>query len=134
MRVPALPLLGLLLLTTPSLADEEFCRIPEAGSWVNPAAQTRQIRRIEITSACIDGQVTAQMRAFTHCAPRDCKWGWTEAFRQADGRLFARFEGFFSAREIIIVRMGERIEALVTIDPHDPKEPNAFHSAIMIRE
>ncbi|GGF02108.1 hypothetical protein H1W37_15095 [Stappia taiwanensis] len=133
MRVSALPLLSLLL-TTPALADEEHCRIPEAGSWVNPAAQTRQIRRIEVTSACIDGEVMARMRAFTHCAPRDCKWGWTEASRRADGRLFARFEGFFSAREIVIVRMGERIEARVTTVPHDPREPKAFHRAIMMRD
>lgn len=133
MRVSALPLLSLLL-TTPSLVDEERCRIPEAGNWLNPAAQTRQIRRIEVTGICIDGQVTARMRAFTHCAPRDCKWGWTEASRQADGRLFARFEGFFSAREIAILRIDEHIEARVTTVPHDPRQPNAFHRAIMIRD
>ncbi|SDU47129.1 hypothetical protein [Stappia sp. ES.058] len=113
---------------------QDPCRIPETGHWINPSARTQQIRRIEIESDCKSGQLVARMRAFTKCAPRDCKWGWTEVYRTSNGRLFARFAGFFGSREIQVIPMGNRIEALVTIDPHDPKEPDAFHAAILSRE
>jgi hypothetical protein len=113
---------------------QDPCRIAETGHWVNPSARTQQIRRIEIESHCEGGRVVARMRAFTKCSPRDCKWGWTEVYRTSNGRLFARFAGFFGSREIQVIPMGNRIEALVTIDPHDPKEPDSFHAAILSRE
>ncbi|WP_051241766.1 hypothetical protein [Stappia stellulata] len=113
---------------------QDPCRVAEAGHWVNPSARTQQIKRIEVESHCENGQLVARMRAFTKCSPRDCKWGWTDAYRTSNGRLFARFPGFFGAREIQVILMGNRIEALVTIDPHDPREPDAFHAAILSRE
>lgn len=117
---------------------EHVCRIPEAGVWINDMAEVRQIRRIEIESFC-EGEgenvrAAVRMRAFTRCSPRDCKWGWQPAYRTAGGRLIARFPGFFGAREIQVIFMGRRIEALVTIDPHDPTEPDSYHAAILARE
>ncbi len=113
---------------------KDRCRIPEVGHWYNSAAQIQQIRRIEIESHCSGGLIVSRMRAFTRCAPRDCKWGWTQAIRLTNGRLIARFPGFFGAREIEIISMGSRIEALVKIDSHDPKVADSFHAAILTRE
>lgn len=113
---------------------DDRCRIPEAGHWYNSEARTQQIRRIEIESHCSGGIIVTRMRAFTRCAPRDCKWGWTDAIRLTNGRLLARFPGFFGAREIEIISMGSRIEALVKIDSHDPKVADSFHAAILARE
>jgi len=113
---------------------QDTCRIPEAGVWINDMAEFKQIRRIEIESFCEGERTAVRMRAFTRCSPRDCKWGWQPAYRTAGGRLIARFPGFFGAREIQVIFMGRRIEALVTIDPHDPTEPDAYHAAILARE
>lgn len=113
---------------------QDPCRIAETGHWVNPSARTQQISRIEIESHCEGGRLVARMRAFTECSPRDCKWGWTDVYRLSNGRLFSRFPGFFGSREIQVIAMGNRIEVLVTIDPHDPREPDSFHAAILSRE
>lgn len=133
--IPLAAALVLFFAAPPSIAyAENRCRIPEAGRWYNPRAATQQVRRIEIESHCSGGQVVSRMRVFTRCSPRDCKWGWTEATRLTNGRLLARFPGLFGAREIEIIRMEDRIEALVKVQSHTPGTPDAFHAAILDRE
>lgn len=116
-----------------AVADDAACRIPETGLWLNPNATTKQIHRIEIASHCERGRIVVKARAFTKCSPRDCKWGWTEAFRSDNGRLNADFTGFFGSRRIEMIPMGDRMEVLVTTDPHT-HAPSQFHSALMQRD
>jgi hypothetical protein len=139
LMLPALSTLFLalaaLLVPTDAIAEERTCITPETGHWINTRARTQQIRRIEIESRCVgkDG-VAFRIRAFVKCAPRDCKWGWVQAHRNATGRIVATFPGLFGAREIEIITMDDRIEALVTLHPHDRNARPEFHAAIMTRQ
>lgn len=126
-------LLTLLALQPPAEAKDK-CRVAEAGRWINPGAAFQQIRVIEIESHCRGKQIVMRMRAFTRCAPRDCKWGWVDATRTRDGRVDAVFPGLFGAREIQVIAMEERVEALVTYRPHDRSTAAEFHAAIMVRD
>lgn len=122
-------------LTAPiAVAAENRCRIPEAGRWYNPRAAMQQVRIIEIESHCSGGRIVSRMRVFTRCAPRDCKWGWTDAIRLTNGRLLARFPGLFGAREVEIIPMDHRIEALVKIQSHTAGVQDGFHAAILERD
>ena len=123
------------ILTAPiAVAAENRCRIPEEGRWYNPRAATQQVRIIEIESHCSGGRIVSRMRVFTRCAPRDCKWGWTDAIRLTNGRLLARFPGLFGAREVEIIPMNHRIEALVKIQSHTAGVQDGFHAAILERD
>lgn len=117
-----------------AVAEDPACRVPETGHWRNPEAATKQIHRIEVASHCERGVIVVKARAFTKCAPRDCKWGWTDAIRTDNGRLTADFPGFFGARRVEMISMGDRMEVLVTVDPHDPLADDRFHGALMRRE
>ena len=129
----ALASITVLLLTVDPARAEDACEVPEVGSWWNEHARNKQVRRVEVESVCENERPVIRMRVFTRCAPRDCKWGWQPAYRTRSGRLAARFPGFFGARSIEVIFMGKRIEVLVTINPHDPRQTDDFHSAILTR-
>uniref|UniRef100_UPI003BA88B76 hypothetical protein n=1 Tax=Stappia sp. TaxID=1870903 RepID=UPI003BA88B76 len=135
--IPLSAVLALALLASapfPAAAADERCQVPEAGRWINRNADYQEIRILEIESHCRGKQIVMRMRAFTRCSPRDCKWGWTDAWRNASGRVEASFPGLFGAREIQVITMEKRIEALVTYRPHDRSNAAEFHAAIMVRD
>lgn len=107
----------------PAAAQEQrsYCPIPEHGTWVTRGAKPRELTQIEVTSRCENDRVFIRARAFTSCIPRDCKWGWTEAFYRADGSLRVELKGFYGVRVIDMRMFGDqRMEATVIADPHDP--------------
>lgn len=133
-----IPVAAALFLSLPASAlaagtPDEY-HVPEAGAWLNPKARMQEIRRIEIESHCRGDQVVMRMRAFTRCSPRDCRWGWVDARRTGQGRIVAVFPGLFGAREIQVIPMEQRIEALVTFRPHDRAKAAEFHAAFMVRD
>jgi hypothetical protein len=135
--IPLLAVVALAFLapaSLPAAATEARCQAPEDGRWINHNADLQQIRIIEIESRCRGNRTEMRMRAFTRCSPRDCKWGWTDAWRNDRGRIEASFPGLFGAREIQVIAMDRRIEALVTYRPHDHSNAAAFHAAIMVRD
>ncbi len=121
--------------TEPRYGDrDQNCMIAEAGEWFNGAAKTNQLRRLEIESECQAGRIVIRIRAFTKCAPRDCKWGWTRARRNGLGQLEVTFSGFFGARSMLLSQMGDRMEAAIALEYHDPLQLDRFETVILTRE
>ncbi|WP_109316322.1 hypothetical protein [Pseudovibrio ascidiaceicola] len=106
----------------------------ELGDWENPKVRLKELSRIEVEGQCLDGQLAVRARAFTSCSPRDCKWGWAPGQLSFSGVLTFRFGGFFKAQHIELRPMGERIQAYVRTENHDPTIPNKTRSYILVRQ
>lgn len=106
----------------------------ELGDWENPKARLKELSQIEVEGQCLDGQLIVRARAFTSCSPRDCKWGWAAGQLSFSGVLTFRFGGFFKAQHIELRPMGERIQAYVRTENHDPTIPNKTRSYILVRQ
>ncbi|AEV35132.1 hypothetical protein PSE_0620 [Pseudovibrio sp. FO-BEG1] len=106
----------------------------ELGKWENPKARLKELSQIEVEGECIDNQLVVRARAFTSCSPRDCKWGWAAGQLSFSGVLTFRFGGFFKAQYIELRPMGQRIQAYVRTENHDPTIPNKTRSYILIRQ
>ncbi|QUS56093.1 hypothetical protein [Pseudovibrio brasiliensis] len=106
----------------------------ELGNWENPKARLKELSQIEVEGECIDNQLVVRARAFTSCSPRDCKWGWAAGQLSFSGVLTFRFGGFFKAQYIELRPMGQRIQAYVRTENHDPTIPNKTRSYILIRQ
>jgi len=106
----------------------------ELGNWENPKARLKELSQIEVEGECIDNQLVVRARAFTSCSPRDCKWGWAAGQLSFSGVLTFRFSGFFKAQYIELRPMGQRIQAYVRTENHDPTIPNKTRSYILIRQ
>ncbi len=113
----------LALSTLPSQAQRIYCPLPEDGVWVNPAAEPKEISRIEVESKCENEQVFVRMRAFTSCIPRDCKWGWTQAELRSDGAIQVLLVGFLSSKKITVKAFGDLLDARVVNVVNDLSEP-----------
>ncbi len=106
----------------------------ELGEWKNPDAHLKELSQIELEGQCLDGQLIVRGRAFTSCSPRDCKWGWAAGKLSFSGVLTFRFIGFFKAQHIELRPMGQRIQAYVRTENHDPEIPTKTRSYILIRQ
>ncbi len=111
-----------------------YCPLPEDGIWVNPKAKAKELSRLEIETKCIDDQVLARMRAFTKCAPRDCKWGWTKAELREGGGLSVLLVGFLSSKYIQVRRFGDYLDTLVIDAAHDEAIPRKKSTYNLIRK
>jgi hypothetical protein len=133
LQTPVLPLLPAL----PAAAQDSAspCPIPEEGIWLTQNAKRKQLTQIEVKSRCDGQQLTIRARAYTSCIPRDCKWGWTEAFYRADGSLRVELKGFYGMR-VIDMRIfgGQRMEATVMADPHDPEVVETITTHMLTRQ
>ncbi len=108
------------------------CDTYEAGEWRNNRPAMRQLSRLEIEADCIENAAVIRVRAHMRCAPRDCKWGWSEGVRIGH-RIVADFNGFFGSRKVSVTAMGDRMEAMVSNFPHDPTANEEHYSVILVR-
>ncbi|GHB25314.1 hypothetical protein GCM10007094_11750 [Pseudovibrio japonicus] len=106
----------------------------ELGVWENPQAQLKDLSRLEIEGECLEGRLAVRARAFTSCSPRDCKWGWADGQRSFSGALTFRFGGFFKSKRVEVRPMGERIQAYVRTENHDPTISDITRSYLLVRE
>ncbi len=113
--------------------QDDACVQPETGVWTNANASGKQIARIEVDTTCPGGTIYYRVRVFVKCAPRDCKWGWTDGFRQSNGRLVADFPGFFAAKHVEMSVAGDRMHTNSTDSFHDRRRPDQHQSAILRR-
>lgn len=136
--VLALQTAGSPVLPVTSAAAQEKaspCPIPEEGTWVTENAKRKQLTEIEVKSRCEGQRLTIRVRAYTSCTPRDCKWGWTEAFYRADGSLRVELKGFYGLRVIDMRIFGDqRMEATVVADPHDPEVVETVTTHMLTRQ
>ncbi|WP_068311403.1 hypothetical protein [Polycladidibacter hongkongensis] len=130
--VPVVQGMFLALATLP--VDAAPCPPFEAGTWINKAADAKEPARVEIEVDCSIKPVELKARVFTRCAPRDCKWGWTSAYRRPDGVLTAEFSGFFSRKELTMRPLGNRLEISVYTHFEDGKRPSAYRSYKLERD
>lgn len=135
--VLALQTPGLPVLPATSAAAQETaspCPVPEEGIWVTQNAKRKQLTQLEVKSRCDGQELTIRARAYTSCIPRDCKWGWTEAFYRADGSLRVELKGFYGMRIIDMRIFGDqRMEATVVADPHDPEVVETITTHMLTR-
>lgn len=126
-----------LFLLTISLAanaqQDDGCVQPETGIWTNAKAVSKQITRLEVTTQCPGGAIYYRVRVFVKCAPRDCKWGWTDGIRLSNGRLIADFPGFFAAKRVEMSVAGDRMHINATDSFHDRTQPDQHQSLILKR-
>ncbi|MEP3278400.1 MAG: hypothetical protein ABJN26_20185 [Stappiaceae bacterium] len=120
-------------LNSATAQQEHGCVKPETGVWTNAKASAKQITRIEVSTKCPGGTIYYRVRVFVKCAPRDCKWGWTDGLRYSNGRLIADFPGFFAAKRVEMSVAGDRMHINATNSFHDRTQPDQFHSAILKR-
>lgn len=106
----------------------------ELGNWENPKARLKELSLIEVEGFCIDGKLAVRARAYTSCSPRDCKWGWAPGKLSFSGVLTFRFGGFFKAQHVELRPMGQRIQAYVRTESHDPVIPTKTRSYILVQK
>ncbi|KZL20490.1 hypothetical protein PsAD2_01422 [Pseudovibrio axinellae] len=106
----------------------------EIGNWENPSAKLNELSSLEVEGTCIENQLIVRARTFTSCSPRDCKWGWAAGALNLNGALTFRFGGFFKAQHIELRPMGERMQAYMRTENHDPTIPEKTRSYILIRQ
>ncbi|WP_068085057.1 hypothetical protein [Polycladidibacter stylochi] len=115
-------------------AASSSCRPSEAGTWVNEQARPKQLSGLQIEAQCSGIDLSFRARAFTRCAPRDCKWGFTKGKRRQDGVLQFLFTGFFSSKTIVVRPMGQRLEVSVTTHFDDPSKPQILENYILEKD
>lgn len=126
----AIPFLVLILVafSAPPADARIYCPLPEHGIWVNPHAKPKELSRLEIETRCVDETVYARMRAFTKCAPRDCKWGWTNAELREGGGLRVMLVGFLGSKVIDVRGFGSSLDAFVTDYTHGQSQVDQVKS------
>lgn len=112
--------------------QDAACTTEEAGEWRAHRPTMQQLSRLEIESDCFEEAAVIRVRAHMRCAPRDCKWGWSEGVRIGH-RIVADFNGFFGSRKISLSAMGDRMEAMVSVFPNDPTAVEEHYSVILVR-
>lgn len=94
--------------------------LPPAGIWANLKAKNHELIRLEITRICRTDQKKKdsslwEIRAYSRCMPRDCKWGREKAKMDAQGRLNVRFQTFSAERIVSLVQKENKIYADIKI-------------------
>ncbi|MBA5776962.1 hypothetical protein H2509_07435 [Stappia sp. F7233] len=118
--------------STDAVAEDRACRVPEAGTWKAHKPAMKSLSRVEIEGECRGEDYFLRVRIFTRCAPRDCKWGWSEGVR-IGSRVVADFTGLFGTRKVTLTAMESRMEAMVSSYPHDPTSPEEHYTVILGR-
>lgn len=130
MRAIAFAALMVVIGSTDAVAGDDACRIPEAGIWHAPHPAMRSLSKVEIEGECRGDDYAIRVRVFTRCAPRDCKWGWSEGVR-IGSRLVADFAGLLGRRKVTLTAMEDRMEAMVSSFPHSPTAPEEHYTVIL---
>ncbi|SDR23774.1 hypothetical protein [Pseudovibrio sp. Tun.PSC04-5.I4] len=105
----------------------------ELGNWENPKAALNELTSVEVEGYCIDDKLAVRARVYTSCSPRDCKWGWAPGQLSFSGVLTFRFGGFFKAQHVELRPMGQRIQAYVRTESHDPTIQTKTRSYILVQ-
>ena len=142
------PLAAFIMLSLASLAfglarPAAACDVPPlAGVWENPhATATQDVTRLEIAHVCqtrasggmslLHGK-TWTVRAFSKCAPRDCKWGREAGEVDAEGRLVVMFATFSARRTVYIRHAGHAVYVDVEVDYHNGKAKDRKESLVLV--
>ena len=119
------------------------CEVPPlAGAWENPhASETQDVTRLEIAHACqthltggraaLSG-TTWTVRAFSKCAPRDCKWGREAASTDDEGNLVVVFATFSARRTLHIRHAGHAVYLDVDVDYHDARTADRVQNLVLV--
>ncbi len=114
--------------------QEELSNSPEIGEWRRASDTLKELVGVSIEAECVDGAAVYKARAFTKCAPRDCKWGWVEGQRTLTNKLVFYFPGFFKSQKLTVSSMHDRVHVSVHAINANSSGRDQYYDVILQRE